>query len=231
MRNTVINAGFLKNGNPSVLIEAGKTRVLCAATVAEEVPSWMRKQKLAGGWITAEYQMLPASTPGGRTRRERGKNIIGGRTQEIQRLIGRSLRASTDLIKLGPRTITVDCDVLEADGGTRCASITGGMVALAVAAEQLVSSGVIPENPVISLVAALSVGMVEGDLVLDLSYEQDVKADVDANIVMTESGEFVEVQASAEGAQFSREELDGMLDLASKGISGLIDLQRKTIGD
>jgi ribonuclease PH len=187
----------------------------------------MRAQKVSGGWITAEYQMLPSSTST-RSRRE-NKSGPSGRTQEIQRLIGRSLRGAVDLEKLGPRTIHIDCDVLDADGGTRCASITGGMVALNLALAKLLEEGVLEENPVTANVAAVSVGIVDGIPTLDLCYEEDVKADVDMNVVMDENGNFVEVQATAEGLAFARQDLDSLLNLAEKGIAELLEIQKTVV--
>ena len=223
LRPVKITTQFQKHPAGSVLIECGNTRVICAASIIEEVPGWMRAQKVTGGWVTAEYQMLPSSTST-RSRRE-NKTGPSGRSQEIQRLIGRSLRGAVDLEKLGARTIHIDCDVLDADGGTRCASITGGMIALNLAIDSLVESGVLEESPVIANVAAVSVGIVDGKPVLDLCYEEDVKAEVDMNVVMDENGKFIEVQATAEGMPFSRSEFDSLLDLAEKGIGELLKLQ------
>lgn len=208
----------------SVLVSMGNTQVICAVAVEESVPRWMQRQKVAGGWLTAEYSMLPYSTVD-RSRRE-NSGRLSGRTQEIQRLIGRSLRAIVDMKKLGPRTLTVDCDVLQADGGTRTASITGGFVALRLAVDKLLREALIIEDPIIEEVAAISVGIVEETPVLDLCYVEDVAAEVDMNVVMTASGKFIEVQGTAEGKPYGREELDAMLVIAEKGISELIDLQR-----
>jgi ribonuclease PH len=227
LRPVKITPGFQKNPAGSVLIECGNTRVICAASVLEDVPPWMRSKECSSGWVTAEYQMLPSSTST-RNRRE-NKSGPSGRSQEIQRLIGRSLRGAVDMDKLGPRTIHIDCDVLDADGGTRCASITGGMIALNLAVKSLMDKGILTENPVIANIAAVSVGMVDGAPVLDLCYEEDVKADVDMNVVMSADGKLIEVQATAEGEPFSRKELDALLDLADKGIKELLDKQKDVV--
>ena len=227
LRPVTVTTGFQRNPAGSVLIECGNTRVICAASVIEDVPPWMRSQKVPGGWVTAEYQMLPSSTST-RNRRE-NKSGPSGRSQEIQRLIGRSLRGAVDMQKLGPRTIHIDCDVLDADGGTRCASITGGMIALNLAVKSLLDKGLIEENPVIGNVAAVSVGIVDGEPVLDLCYEEDVKADVDMNVVMSSDGKLIEVQATAEGEAFSRDELNELLDLAEKGIKELLQHQQSVL--
>ncbi len=207
----------------SCLIAMGNTRVLCAATVQEGVPPW---REGLGGWVTAEYAMLPRSTSQ-RTPRER--NGPRARTQEIQRLIGRALRAATDLEALGERTIIVDCDVLQADGGTRTAAITGGCVALHSAAARLVAQGVLAANPVRCFVAAVSVGIVKGEPCVDLDYEEDVGADVDMNYAALDDGRIVEVQGTAEGAAFGEGELETLLALARKGVTELIDLQRRAL--
>lgn len=210
----------------SALIEMGNTHVLCTASVEPQVPGWLRGQ--GRGWVTAEYALLPRSTHS-RTRRER--NGAGGRTQEIQRLIGRSLRAAVDLERLGERLIIVDCDVLQADGGTRTASITGGYVALALAVAHLAASGAYDptESPLIAAVAAVSAGIVEGDALLDLDYTEDSQADVDCNVVQTESGALVEVQATAEGTVMSRAQFDDLLALAGVGITQLLTAQRDAL--
>jgi ribonuclease PH len=226
LRPVKITPGFLKHPAGSALIEFGNTRVICSASVLEEVPSWMRAQKVSGGWITGEYQMIPASTHD-RSRRE--TNHPSGRTQEIQRLIGRSLRGAVDLEKLGPRTIYIDCEVIDADGGTRCASITGGMVALQMAIKKLIKDGKLQANPVKSNIAAVSVGIFKGEVLLDLCYEEDSNADVDMNLVMTDSGRIVEIQATGEESTFSKKELDGMRRAAEKGIKKLFELQRKAL--
>jgi ribonuclease PH len=206
------------------LIEMGGTRVLCSATVDESVPPFLRGR--GTGWVTAEYGMLPRSSP---QRIERERRGPGGRTHEIQRLVGRSLRAVTDLPALGERSILIDCDVLRADGGTRCASITGGFVALAIALDRLVKQGTIPRSPLRDSVAAVSVGVVGGQAVLDLPYEEDHRADVDMNLVMTGAGKFVEVQGTAEGAPFNTRALQQLLALGQSGIARLTALQRRTL--
>ena len=203
----------------SVLISMGKTQVICAVSIEERVPGWMRAQKVSGGWLTAEYSMLPYSTLE-RNRRERSK--VGGRTIEIQRLIGRSLRAVIDMEKLGPRTICIDCDVLQADGGTRTASITGAYVALEIAIKKLMKEGLLSENPLKDSVAAISVGIVDGTPLLDICYVEDVVAETDMNVVMTGSGKFIEVQGTAEEEPYTKAELDALLKLASKGVKELL---------
>mgnify|MGYP001046564056 CR=1 FL=1 len=216
--------GFVDYPEGSVLIEMGGTRVLCNASVEASVPRWLLGAK--SGWVTAEYALLPRSTHQ-RTRREtRG---LGGRTQEIRRLIGRSLRAAVDLTKLGERTIIVDCDVLQADGGTRTASITGGYVALALALQDLVAQGSVPPDVLATPVAAISAGLVDGEILLDLCYEEDSAAEADFNVVMTGDGQLVEVQGSAEGATFSRKSLDAILDLVSEGIDRLLAQQQEVL--
>ncbi len=207
----------------SVLISMGKTQVICSVSIEEKIPGWMRAQNMTSGWLTAEYRMMPCST-NPRSRREGAK--LGGRTQEIQRLIGRSLRAVVDMEKLGKRTIWIDCDVLQADGGTRTASITGGFVALRIAVEKLLAAGKLEENPIIEGLAAVSVGVVDGRPVLDLDYPEDFAAEVDMNVVMTESGRFVELQGSAEGEPFEGSCLEELIALAKKGISDLLQAQR-----
>ncbi|WP_033377431.1 ribonuclease PH [Desulfurispora thermophila] len=213
----------------SVLIEMGHTRVICNATVEDRLPPF-RKLAEQPGWITAEYGMLPRATVE-RTAREASKGRQGGRTMEIQRLIGRALRAVVDLTLLGERTIILDCDVIQADGGTRTASITGAFVAMVDAMYGLLRQGLIDRMPVQDFVAAVSVGRVEGQLLLDLCYEEDVVAEVDMNIVMTGRGQFVEVQGTGEEAFFSREELNSMLDLAQTGIGQLVDYQQQILGE
>ncbi len=205
----------------SVLVSLGNTRVLCAVSCEENVPPWMRGR--GTGWVTAEYNMLPGA---GSERVRRERRGAGGRTMEIQRLIGRSLRAVTDLSKLGERSLTVDCDVIDADGGTRTASITGAAVALWLAADRLK----LPEQPMARLISAVSVGVVDGHPVLDLDYKEDSGADVDMNLVMDERGRFVEVQGSGEEATFSREELDALLALGEKGCAEFVVLQREVLG-
>jgi len=210
----------------SVLVSMGRTKVLCTASVEERVPPWMRGT--GKGWVTAEYSLLPGSTAE-RVSREAAKGRQSGRTQEIQRLIGRSLRAVCDMVTLGEHQVTVDCDVLQADGGTRTASICGAYVALHDALTRMVSGGVLGIHPLTDAVAAVSVGIVDGVCVLDLPYEEDSRADVDMNVVMTGSGRFVEVQGTAEGAPFSKGELDEMLSLAEHGIGELLELQRTAL--
>lgn len=218
--------GFQEWAAGSVLVSMGKTRVLCAASVADETPRWLKGT--GKGWVTGEYSMLPASTSE-RSFREVNRGRPGGRTQEIQRLIGRSLRSVIDLSRLGERTITIDCDVLQADAGTRTASITGGYVALAIALEGLEGRGKIPGDLLRDSVAAVSVGLVGGEPLLDLCYEEDAGAEVDFNVVMTGAGEFVEVQGTAEGEPFDRGALDSLLDLSAGGIAALTALQRQVL--
>ncbi len=206
----------------SVLVSMGKTRVLCTASVDERVPPWMRGK--GTGWVTAEYSMLPGSTPE-RSNREVNKGKPSGRTQEIQRLIGRALRSVCDMKLMGERRILVDCDVLQADGGTRTASISGAYVALHDACSRLVAAGRLPANPLTTACAAVSVGVVDAVALLDLDYSEDVRAEVDMNVVMTGSGRFVEVQGTAEGLPFSRAELDDLLGLAEHGIASILDAQ------
>lgn len=226
LRPIMWELGFQEWAAGSVLLSMGRTRVLCSASVSEEAPRWLRGTNR--GWVTGEYSMLPASTSE-RSPREVNKGRPGGRTQEIQRLIGRSLRAITDLGRLGERTITVDCDVLQADAGTRTASITGGYVALALAIRGLQERAVVPGDVLRDSVAAVSVGIVDGRPVLDLCYEEDAGADVDCNVVMTGTGRLVEVQGTAEGEPFAREDLDAMLDLASAGIQRLTEIQLEAL--
>ena len=214
----------------SVLVSFGNTRVICAATVEEDVPRWMRAQRVEGGWLTAEYSMLPYCTLD-RKARDISRGKLDGRSSEIQRLIGRALRAVVDLKQVGQRTIWVDCDVLQADGGTRTASITGGCVAVAIAFNRLFAAGKLKNFPLKKLVAAVSAGVYEGTPVLDLAYLEDRDASVDFNVVMTENAEFVEVQGSGEEAVFSGEEMTAMLDLSRQGISELIQRQRQAILD
>jgi len=227
LRETTITSEYLLHAEGSVLIEAGRTRVICAASVEDRVPPFLRNT--GKGWVTAEYGMLPRATTT-RTTREASSGKVGGRTQEIQRLIGRSLRAVTNLPALGERTIWIDCDVIQADGGTRTASITGAFVALALALEKLRERDVIRTIPLHDYVAAISVGIVDGEPLLDLAYDDDSRADVDMNVVKTGDGRFIEVQGTAEAVPFGREALDTLLTLADRGIAQLIDKQRTIVG-
>jgi ribonuclease PH len=228
LRELAFTRDFTEFAAGSVLVEFGKTRVLCTASVEERVPPWLRGK--GRGWVTAEYSMLPGSTSE-RNDREAAKGKQSGRTQEIQRLIGRSLRAVTDLTVLGEVQITVDCDVLQADGGTRTASICGGYVALHDACSRLVAAGKMGAHPITDQCAAISVGIVDALPYLDLDYSEDVRAEVDMNVVMTGEGRFVEVQGTAEGAAFSRGELDELLGLAEAGISQIFALQREVLAE
>ena len=226
LRSIRITRRYTKHAEGSVLIECGDTKVICTASVEERVPP--HKKGSGEGWVTAEYGMLPRST-GERMSREAAKGKQSGRTQEIQRLIGRSLRAVVDLAKLGERTIQIDCDVIQADGGTRTASITGAFVALHDAVSGLMGKGLIRETPLRDFVAAISVGIYEGTPVLDLDYVEDSACDTDMNVVMLGSGHFVEVQGTAEGHAFSREEMDTLLELAKQGIGQLVEMQRTAL--
>ena len=226
LRPVRITRGFTVHAEGSVLIEFGGTKVLCTASVQEKVPP--HKKGSGEGWVTAEYGMLPRATHT-RSDREAAKGKQSGRTQEIQRLIGRSLRAVFDLKKLGERTIALDCDVLQADGGTRTAAITGAFVAAQDAVNGLIAAGKLTESPIIAQVAAISVGLVQGTPLLDLEYTEDSACDTDMNVVMTGAGHFVEVQGTAEGAAFTRAEMDALLGLAEKGIGELMDLQRNSL--
>ncbi len=216
LRKIELVKGFTKHAAGSVLIKWGDTWVLCTASVEEKVPPFLRDT--GKGWVTAEYSMLPSSTGGGRKERDIKKLKMDARSTEIQRLIGRALRAAVDMDKLGERQITIDCDVLQADGGTRCASITGGMVALELAVKKLLSEGKMAENPIIHRVAAVSVGVCGGKPTLDLDYEHDSTAEVDLNVIMTDDGRFVELQGCAEHKPFSDEHLAAMIALAKKGL-------------
>src|SRR5215468_6918470 len=227
LRSVKITPGSLANAEGSALIEMGNTRVVCAASVEDKLPPHLRNQRTEG-WVTAEYGMLPRST-NTRTAREIGRGGPSGRTHEIQRLIGRSLRAIADRSILGERTITLDCDVLQADGGTRTAAITGAYVAFALACRKLLAEKKIKKSPITSEVAAVSVGIVDGTPLLDLKYDEDSHAEVDMNIVCTGDGRFIEVQGTAEGQPFTREQMDNLLELAKKGISELVQLQRQAI--
>jgi ribonuclease PH len=224
MRKVTIETNFTRHAEGSCLIKCGDTHVLCTASVDEKVPPFMRNSGL--GWVTAEYGMLPRAT-NTRMRRE-AKNGQSGRTQEIQRLIGRSLRAGVDRVALGERQITVDCDVLQADGGTRCASITGGWIALKLAVNQLIKAGLVTSDPLIDPVAAISCGIYAGQEVLDLDYPEDSEAGVDGNFVM-KGGKLIEVQMSAEGSTYTRAQMNGLLDLAEKGVSELIEIQKGAV--
>ena len=227
LRKVELELGFTENPAGSVLIRTGKTIVLCTATVEKSVPGWLRGS--GKGWVTAEYSMLPGSTDT-RSEREAQKGKLSGRTQEIQRLIGRSLRAVIDLNALGERAIVIDCDVLQADGGTRTASVTGGYVALAAACKRLVEVGVLKQSPLHDSVAAISIGVVGGEILLDLAYSEDSRAEVDMTVVQTGSGRLVEVQGTGEGGTFDRKILDRMLDLAEKGIGELSRIQARALG-
>ena len=226
LRPVTFHRGYTKHAEGSVLVEMGHTRVLCTASVEEKVPGFLKGK--GSGWVTAEYGMLPRATHT-RGAREAAAGKQSGRTQEIQRLIGRSLRAVTNLAALGERQITIDCDVLQADGGTRCASITGAMVALSDAVAKLRSSGAMQANPLKDFVAAVSVGIVDGMPVLDLDYAEDSGCGTDMNVVMTGAGHFVEIQGTAEGEPFTREQMSRLLDLASSGIAELVRLQRAAL--
>jgi ribonuclease PH len=227
LRAVKITPGFLAHAEGSALIEMGNTRVICAASVEDKLPPHLRNQRTEG-WVTAEYGMLPRSTHT-RSAREIGRGGPSGRTHEIQRLIGRSMRAIADRSVLGERTITLDCDVLQADGGTRTAAITGAYVAFAIACRKLLGDRKIKKSPITSEVAAVSVGIVDGTPLLDLKYDEDSRAEVDMNIVCTGDGRFIEVQGTAEGAPFTREQMDNLLELAKQGIAELVQLQRQAI--
>lgn len=223
LRPTSLELGFTDSTPGSVLISMGRTRVLCTASVEDSVPRWL--QDTGKGWVTAEYGMLPGSSP----ERVRRDHVSGGRAKEISRLIGRSLRAAVDMKAMGEAMVRVDCDVIEADGGTRTAAITGAWVALHQALEDAMSREIIARNPIIDEVAAVSVGIVDGEAWLDLDYAKDVSAEVDMNVVMSGRGLFVEVQGTAERSPFARDELDRLLDLAASGISDLIDMQKRAV--
>jgi ribonuclease PH len=226
MRPVEIETGYLKTAEGSALITVGHTRVLCAASIEDGVPQFLRGT--GKGWVTAEYAMLPRATLK-RTPREVSKGRPSGRTHEIQRLIGRSLRAVVDLDALGERSVLVDCDVIQADGGTRTASITGAFVALAMALDQLSKFGALKKSPILDSVAATSVGIVSGQPMLDLDYEEDSRADVDMNVVMTGSGKFIEVQATAEHRPFDDTQLNDLIALARQGIRDLVDIQKRVV--
>jgi|TARA_R110000787_G_scaffold40444_1_gene100509 ribonuclease PH len=223
MRAVSVETGFTKHAEGSALIKVGDTHVLCTATIEDRVPPFIKGSGL--GWVTAEYGMLPRAT-NTRMRRESAMGKQGGRTIEIQRLIGRALRAGVDRSALGERQITVDCDVLQADGGTRCASITGGWIALRLAVNKLIKSGVVTSDPLVDPVAAISCGIYAGQPLLDLDYPEDSEAGVDGNFIMTGSGKLIEVQMSAEGSTYSRDQMNNLMDLAEKGISELVEIQK-----
>jgi ribonuclease PH len=227
LRDTKLTPNYLPHAEGSVFIEAGRTKVICTASVEDRVPPFLRNT--GKGWVTAEYGMLPRATST-RTQREASAGKVGGRTQEIQRLIGRALRSVTNLPALGERTIWLDCDVIQADGGTRTASITGAFVALALACEKMRERDMLRAIPISDYVAATSVGIVDGEPLLDLAYDDDSRAEVDMNIVKTGAGRFIEVQGTAEGQPFSRDALNALLDLAELGIRQLIDKQRAIVG-
>lgn len=226
-RPTRLTPGYLMHPEGSVLIEVGRTHVICTASVEDRVPPFLRNT--GKGWVTAEYGMLPRATST-RTTREATAGKVGGRTQEIQRLIGRSLRSVTRLDALGERTVWIDCDVIQADGGTRTAAITGGFVALVLALQRMRQDGKIGSMPILDYVAATSVGIIEDDPMLDLAYDEDSRAQVDMNVVKTGDGRFIEVQGTAEGLPFGRAVLDELLDLADAGIKSLVALQREAVG-
>lgn len=228
LRPVRITRNYTKHAEGSVLIEVGDTKVICTASVEDRAPLFLKGE--GKGWVTAEYGMLPRAT-GVRTQREAARGKIGGRTYEIQRLIGRSLRAVVDLTVLGERTIWLDCDVIQADGGTRTASITGAFIAMADAVFKLIEQGALSRMPITDYIAATSVGRLDGEVILDLCYEEDSAAEVDMNVVMTGSGRFVELQGTGEEASFTRQEVNSMIDLASRGISDLIACQKEALGN
>jgi len=228
LRPVKISRGIMKYAEGSALIETGETKVLCTATFEDRVPPFLKDT--GKGWVTAEYSMLPRSTKE-RITRDSVRGKIGGRSHEIQRIIGRALRSVIDLGKLGERSITIDCDVLQADGGTRTASITGAFVALSDAALNLIRQGVISENPIVDFIAAVSVGIIGGKPALDLNYEEDSSAEVDMNVAMTGSGLLVEIQGTAEGKPFSKKNLNALIKLSEKGISELIEKQKEILAE
>lgn len=223
LRTTSITPGFITSADGSALIEVGNTRVICTASVEDRIPGFLKDS--GQGWVTAEYSLLPGST-NTRTQRESSKGKVGGRTHEIQRLIGRSMRTVVDMNALGERTVWIDCDVIQADGGTRTASITGAFVALALALKNAIDRGMLTTPPILDYVAAVSVGMVSGSALLDLDYSEDFEAEVDMNVVMTGDGKFIEVQGTAERRPFDRGNLDRMTELAEKGIVELMEIQK-----
>ena len=220
LRDIKITKNYTNHAMGSVLIEFGDTKVICTASIEEGKPKWMEKTD-PRGWVTGEYSLLPAST---HTRVPRERSKISGRTQEIQRLIGRSLRSCVDLEKLGDRTVTIDADVIQADGGTRCASICGGFIAMNIAFNKLVEEGILTENPIIEPIAAVSVGLIDGEIKLDLDYSEDSNAQVDSNVVMTKSGKIIEFQTTAEGAPFEKSQLDEIYNLANNAIQKIISM-------
>ena len=228
LRPVRITRDFVKYPLGSVLVEFGDTKILCAATMENVQPRWMREQKRSGGWITCEYSMMPFSSPE-RMVREATRGRIGGRTHEIQRMIGRALRAVVDLESLGPRTFWIDCEVLQADGGTRTASVTGSFVALRLALRKLIAEGLLAKDPVREALAAVSVGKVDGEILLDLDYEEDCRAQVDMNLVITESGRFIEIQGTAETEPFTASEMESLTATARAGIAALIETQRRAL--
>lgn len=228
LRDVKITRNFTKHAEGSVLVEVGDTKVICNASVENKVPPFLRGQ--GQGWVTAEYGMLPRST-GSRMIREAAKGKQGGRTVEISRLIGRSLRAAVDLEALGENSITIDCDVIQADGGTRCASITGACVALADAINSMIEAGTLKSSPLKYMIAAVSVGVYEGQAILDLDYPEDSNAETDLNVIMADNGGFVEIQGTAEGEPFQPEELTAMLDLAKKGLAEITEIQKQSLAN
>ena len=228
IRPMTMQAGYLNHPMESVVISAGETRVLCAVSVVPGAPRWKKEQDIPGGWVTSEYGMMPGSTD---RRKSRPGVRPDGRSQEIQRLIGRSLRAVVDMEAIGPNSYYLDCDVLDADGGTRCASISGAALALRLAFNKMQAAGELDGDPMSELLAAVSVGIVDGTPVLDLDYNEDSAAEVDMNVVMTESGRFVEIQGTAEENPYSRDEMNAMLDLAAKGIQDIIAIQKEIIAN
>jgi len=226
LRPVLIEPGFVRSADGSALMSMGGTRVICTASLVSGAPAW--REASGGGWLTAEYGMLPAST-GSRRPRDVSRGRPDGRTVEIQRLVGRSLRAVVDIDAMGPRTLYIDCDVLEADGGTRCAAITGAFVAVRLAFDRLVARGDLDRAPLTDSIAAVSCGLVDGEPLLDLDYSEDSRAEVDVNVVMSGDGRLIEVQATAEGARFSREQLDELLDLAASGIEQILAAQRDAV--
>jgi ribonuclease PH len=229
MRPITIETGFVKYPHGSALISFGDTRVLCTVQVEEKVPPFVESRSVPQGWLTAEYALMPACGLSRNPRAGYGKTTVKGRVHEIQRLVGRAMRTALDLTKLGQRTLMIDCDVLQADGGTRTASITGAMVALEMAVKKLMAEGKLSENPIVNRIAAVSIGILNGKAHLDLDYPEDSKAETDLNLVMTRSGGFVEVQGTAEDGTYSRAQLNEMIDLGEEGIKKLFELQDKAL--